>query len=96
MKRVIFASRLRSSDGVQSGVFIRRSSLGIPDYTIYFERLAINVPIAMPAPKPKANIPIFIGEGMLPHNETEAATAMIRNRSAVPVNALFDFILVSP
>jgi len=61
-----------------------------------FARLAINVPAAIPAPKPKANIPILTGEDTSPQMATEAAVANIRNRSAVPIKALLDFILYSP
>ena len=55
-------------------------------------RLAISVPAAIPAPKPKANIPILTGDEILPHKVIDDETAITRKSNAVPINALFDFI----
>jgi len=57
------------------------------------ERLAINVPTTMPVAKPKAYIPILTGEETSLHNVTDDETAMMRKSNAIPMSALFDFIL---
>src|SRR5215216_1959578 len=63
--------------------------------TVYhLVRLAIRVPTMIPAANPKANIPIFTGDDTLPHSTTDAETAITRNRSAVAISALFDFIFI--
>ena len=64
----------------------------MPYYTCYLERLAINVPTAMPVAKPNAYIPILTGDDTSPHNVTDDETAMMRKSNAVPISALFDFI----
>jgi len=60
------------------------------------ERLAINVPTAMPAAKPKANMPILTGDETSPHSVIDDETAMTRKSSAIPISVLFDFIGISP
>jgi hypothetical protein len=46
----------------------------------------------MPVANPKAYIAILTGEETLPHNVTDAETAIARKSNAVAINALFDFI----
>jgi hypothetical protein len=63
-----------------------------PIIFLYFERLAISVPAAIPDPSPKANIPTLTGDDTSPHIVTDEAVANIKNKSAIPERALFDFI----
>jgi uncharacterized lipoprotein YbaY len=55
-------------------------------------RLAIRGPAVTPHPNPEANIPIFAAGEMSAQKTTDAETAMIRNRIAIPSSAVFDFM----
>jgi hypothetical protein len=59
---------------------------------VCFLRRAISVPAAMPAPNPKANMPILTGDETSPQIVTDAEAANIKNKSAMMMTVLFDFI----
>ena len=70
------------------------------DLSIYLQnyrwRLEIKTPVGMPAPNPNAKKPIFTAEDVSDQMTTDETVANKRNKTAMIMRELFDFILGSP